>query len=520
MAHTFDASSPETELSEIQILKTIIQNLADGIVVADNHGNFLFFNDVAQEILGIGAESVGVDRWSDIYGCFRSDGVTPFPPHELPLAQVIAGKESARAEIFIRNPWKPKGAWILTNARPLIDENGTKYGGVVVFCDITDRKEAESRILTLTNAVEQTADSIVITDRKGRILYVNPAFEQTTGYTSEEIVGQTPAILKSGLHKESFYHNLWETINAGHVFRATITNKKKSGTIYYAEQTITPMRDPEGHITHFVSVVKDVTEQRRLEEQEIQMKVARAVQQKLYRPAPSIKGFDLAGAAFPADATGGDYFDFVPLPKKCLGIAIGDVCGHGIGSALLMTELRACLRSFASKMLNIGKIFTLVNSALSSDLELDRYATLTFFRLHPPSRSFVYASAGHVTGYVLTRDGCMKQELTSLDIPLGLLPDRVFQSSKESTLDPGDILVLLTDGIIEAERPDQTQFGVDRTLDFIRDHRHLSAQEIITGLYDAVREFSEGLSQTDDITAVICKTLDPPAPKGHSHRTQ
>ena len=348
----------------------------------------------------------------------------------------------------------------------------------------------------------------MITDRSGRIEYVNPAFELTTGYTRAEALDNTPAILKSGVHDAAFYKNLWKTITGGKVFRATIANRKKSGEIYFAEQTITPMRDSAGVITHFVSVVKDVTEQRKLQEQEAQMRVARSVQQQFYKVLPpQAEGFDMAGTAFPADATGGDYFDFVPLQEGYLGIAVGDICGHGIGSALLMVELRSCLRAFALKSSDVAEIFTLLNGALASDLQQDRFATLVFCRLHAQSRSLVYANAGHFPGYILDASGAVKRTLDSLNIPLGMFSGRTFASSEEIQLEPGDILVLLTDGILEAERPDQTPFGAERTLDFIQAHRNDSAEQIIAGLYREVRSFSDGLPQADDITAVICKCL-------------
>jgi serine phosphatase RsbU (regulator of sigma subunit) len=232
-----------------------------------------------------------------------------------------------------------------------------------------------------------------------------------------------------------------------------------------------------------------------------------------------VDGFELGGAAFPADATGGDYFDFVRLPKGCVGILIGDVCGHGIGSALLMAELRACLRAFAHSSLNVGEILTLVNNALVSDLEQDRYATLVLCRLHPLSRTLVYASAGHVPGYVLAANGAIKHVLDSTDIPLGLMPERLFANSQEVRLEPGDILALLTDGIIEAESPDQTQFGVERALEFIRQHRDQHAQEIVVGLHQAVRHFADGLPQEDDITAVICKSLNHVGPQKKRKRS-
>lgn len=511
MAKPFGERTQVSLLVEIEILKSIIENLADGVIVADRDGNFLFFNRAAQSILGLGSTRGSPEKWSEVYGCYRPDGVTPYPPHELPLARALAGETVGETEIFIRNASRPDGVCIIAKASPLVGEAGKFYGGVVSFCDITKRKQSEERIRTLTNAVEQTADSIVITDKAGVIQYVNAAFEQTTGYTREESLGRTPAILKSGVHDAAFYKALWATILSGKVFRDTIANRKKNGDVYFAEQTITPMRDPGGNITQFVSVVKDITEQRKLQEHESQMRLARAVQQQFYMlPAPRIERFDLAGAAFPADETGGDYFDFVPLSKGCIGITVGDICGHGMGSALLMVELRAYLRAFARKSQDVGEIMTLLNRALVTDLEDDRYATLAFCRLNPPSGAVTYASAGHVPGYILGTDGAVKQVLDSTDIPLGLMEDRTYKSSRELRLEPGEILALLTDGITEAERPDQTPFGVDRALDFIRGHRLQSAQEIVAGLYWAVREFSDGLPQTDDITLVICKCTNGP----------
>jgi sigma-B regulation protein RsbU (phosphoserine phosphatase) len=104
------------------------------------------------------------------------------------------------------------------------------------------------------------------------------------------------------------------------------------------------MRDGSGTISHYVSVGKDVTELRKLQEHEYQLKLARSVQQRFYTmEPPQVEGFDIGGASFPADATGGDYFDFVRLPRGHLGIAVGDVSGHGISSALLMVELRSSL---------------------------------------------------------------------------------------------------------------------------------------------------------------------------------
>src|SRR2546429_50886 len=129
------------------------------------------------------------------------------------------------------------------------------------------RQKAEDTVRKLWRAVEQSADLVIITDRGGVIEYVNPAFEALTGYSREESVGRTPRILKSDQQTANLYQELWETILAGNVFRGVLVNRKKNGQIFYAEKTITPLRDADGAITHFISNDRDITERRRLESQ-------------------------------------------------------------------------------------------------------------------------------------------------------------------------------------------------------------------------------------------------------------
>jgi len=128
-------------------------------------------------------------------------------------------------------------------------------------------REAEQRLRKLSRAVEQSADLVCITDRRGTIEYVNPAFEQLTGYSRDEVIGQNPRLLKSGQQDPEMYRELWETVLAGKVFRGILANRKKNGELYYLEKTITPVRDAAGEITHFISNDRDITERRRLEAQ-------------------------------------------------------------------------------------------------------------------------------------------------------------------------------------------------------------------------------------------------------------
>jgi len=135
------------------------------------------------------------------------------------------------------------------------------------FQDITERKEREQELRQLWLAVEQGIGSIMITDLDGKIEYVNPFFEELTGYRRSEVLGKNPRILKSGEHDEDFFEALWDTVKAGDTWTGTFVNEKKDGTLYHEEQTITPVRDEAGQITHFVSVGQDMTRERELEEQ-------------------------------------------------------------------------------------------------------------------------------------------------------------------------------------------------------------------------------------------------------------
>jgi PAS domain S-box-containing protein len=153
---------------------------------------------------------------------------------------------------------------------PNIDEpsitRNIRYA-IDVYCKERQRQKAEDTLRKLWRAVEQSADLVMITDRVGTIEYVNPAFEALTGYSAGEVLGQTPRVLKSGQQTPDLYKEMWETILSGNVFRCTMFNRKKNGEVFVAEKAITPLRDTDGKITHFISNDRDITEQRRLEDQ-------------------------------------------------------------------------------------------------------------------------------------------------------------------------------------------------------------------------------------------------------------
>jgi len=140
-----------------------------------------------------------------------------------------------------------------------------------------EQQQAEESLRKLSRAVEQSADTVVITDRNGTIEYVNPAFEKLTGYSREEACGRTPRLLKSGEQAPEMYQEMWRTILSGNVFRGILVNRKKSGDLYYVEESVSPVRDGAGQITHFISNGRDLTERLRLEAQLLQAQKMDAV---------------------------------------------------------------------------------------------------------------------------------------------------------------------------------------------------------------------------------------------------
>ncbi len=155
--------------------------------------------------------------------------------------------------------------WVHRLGKLLLDEEGQVTRIVGVIQDITERKRAEERMNVQISALTAADNAIVITGQSGKIEWVNPAFSKLTGYSTEEAIGSSPRLLKSGQHPPAFYANIWSTVLTGNVWHGEIVNRRKDGQIYTEEMTITPVRGTDGQIAHFVAIKQDVTEQRELE---------------------------------------------------------------------------------------------------------------------------------------------------------------------------------------------------------------------------------------------------------------
>lgn len=362
---------------------------------------------------------------------------------------------------------------------------------------------------------ETCPDAVILMNTQGTILFVNPAVRDVFGYAPDDLIGRNLTILQPeplrGAHLTGITRYLHTGIKRMNWRATETTGLRKDGAqipveVSYSDMTLDGER-------RFVGFVRDITERKRAErelrENQEQFRVAREIQQRLFpKNAPALTGFDIGGASYPTEATGGDYFDYLPMLNGRLGIVVGDVTGHGVGPAMLMAETRAYLRLLSTRREDLGEILSLANVVLAEDVGRERYITLFLARLDPRTRTMVYANAGHPPAYLIGADGRVKHRMTRCGMPLGLSVRTDYASSVEIPFEPGDILLLSTDGIEETMNSRDEMFGIDRALDVIRANREQSAQNLVKLLYEAVRQFSIDSPQEDDVTAVVVKVLE------------
>lgn len=257
-----------------------------------------------------------------------------------------------------------------------------------------------------------------------------------------------------------------------------------------------------------VAVQRQMLLQEYAHKQRIQrdLNIARDIQQGLLpREQPEVAGYDIAGWNQPADETGGDSFDFLQLDDGSLAIALADATGHGIGAALIMAETRALFRATARQTRDLQRVVSEVNNLLCLDLPDGKFNTAFFGFLTPAEHTVRFLSAGQGPILVYAAATGAVRELETHGLPLGIMPEAEYDATTVLRLAPGDMLLLLTDGFYEWDRPDGEQFGTERIADLIRQHHRLPAAEFIQVVYRAVVDFSAGTRQGDDLTAVIVR---------------
>ena len=272
-----------------------------------------------------------------------------------------------------------------------------KPAGLVLLQDVTDRQQALDRMRKLSSALEQTADSVIITDAHGVIEYVNQSFEQVTGYSRDEALGQTPRLIKSDRQKPVFYAAMWKAILDGQVFNDVFINRRKDGSLYYEEKTITPLKEADGRITHFVSTGKDVTERI-----EIQERLQYMAQHDALTDLPNrVLLFDRLKLALVRARRHKRFLAvmFIDLDRFKY---INDSLGHEAGDQLLQQlseRLRHCVRGDDTVARFGGDEFVILLDDVAREADVHEVARKILEALQPPfnigtQQLFITASIG------------------------------------------------------------------------------------------------------------------------------
>jgi sigma-B regulation protein RsbU (phosphoserine phosphatase) len=242
-----------------------------------------------------------------------------------------------------------------------------------------------------------------------------------------------------------------------------------------------------------------------LQRQEQEVADARAIQQGLMpKEIPQIPGYEIAGAWQSALIVGGDYFDVLPFGEEALGLCIADVAGKGLPAALLMSNLQAAVRGLASLSLPPDSLCSRLNALLCRNMTSDRFITFFYAQLDGPPQLFRYASAGHNPPFLLHRDGS-HDRLREGGGVLGVFPNQKFDLGT-AQLAPGDRVILFTDGVTEANNPEGEEFGEERLLGLLEEHRASSAAQLQNEILGAAAEFSGG-HWCDDATLLVLAVL-------------
>ncbi len=247
-------------------------------------------------------------------------------------------------------------------------------------------------------------------------------------------------------------------------------------------------------------------------EMERAMKIAQDIQLGLLpSDVPEIEGFAMAGCSQAADETGGDMYDYLPLPNGHWAFIVADATGHGIGAALVIAETRAMLRACAyltgDEAASVSTILTTTNRLLTQDMDGGRFVTCFVGILNPETGVMTYASAGHgpLLFYHSAEDRF--EEVAATGLPLGIVGDFDYDVTATFTFAPGDWALITTDGFFEAMDHDKQEFGVERMLEMLREDRLGPPADYLTRLQQVVETHVAGQPQADDLTAIaICKT--------------
>jgi len=358
--------------------------------------------------------------------------------------------------------------------------------------------------------IQTTAQGFVLMNREFVVTDVNQAFCRMVECSREEILGRTLLEFVEEDYRQFMMMNRKDLL-AGNFTELEAKFITHSGREIPVLIHCNRLGDDRGAALGNMLFVTDLTQQKR------SLSLAGEVQKSLLpHEAPEVEGLDVVGRTLSCDEIGGDYFDFLEgreCPQDSFSMVVGDVTGHGVDAALLMTTARALLRMRASGCGGSAQIVTEMNRHLARDVtDSGHFMTLSFIRFDRASRSLRWVRAGHPPALVYDPATDRFRELKGQGLPLGVDEQYQYEEYLDADISAGQVIAIGTDGIWEASDRERNFYGIERFCEVIRRHATLGAKDILEAVYTDIRAFTRGARQQDDITLVIAKVKE--------HRTQ
>lgn len=262
-------------------------------------------------------------------------------------------------------------------------------------------------------------------------------------------------------------------------------------------------------IRNYVALaVAEMDARRQRDQMERDLELAREIQQSLLpEKTPTLVGYDIAAHSEPADQTGGDYYDWQLINDTRIIVSLADVTGHGVGPALVTAACRAYVRSTVSADVSPHDVIEKVNGLLNEDMPAGKFVTFAMIDLDTASHQAVLLAAGHGPTLLVRAKTGEIDSVSAQGLPMGISSDHMFDQAISFEFEPGDLIVLFTDGFFEWANEDGKQFGLDRLRAVVTENREQSAAEIISEMDKAIRKFIGNRRQDDDMTAVVIRRL-------------
>jgi sigma-B regulation protein RsbU (phosphoserine phosphatase) len=351
--------------------------------------------------------------------------------------------------------------------------------------------------------VETAGEGFVLMDENLAIVDVNEAYCRLIGYTREELLGRTPLDFTTEKYRQILLTRQEKLLEQEYRSLESVLVRKNGSHVPVLIHG-NRLKDDAGAVIGNMAFVTDMTEHKKA------LALAGEVQKSLLpQKDPTIPGFDVAGRNVSCEEIGGDYFDFFwrrESPQEPFGIVVGDITGHGVDSALLMSSARAFLHMRASQPGTVSEIVSAMNVQMAQDvMDSGRFMTLFYLMVDPVGDALHWVRAGHDPALLYDPEQDIFEELDGPGIALGVDANYAFEENQRAGLHEGQVVAVGTDGIWEAFSKDGQMYGKKRFRELLRRHADASAKDILDAVYSDVMNFTRGRKSDDDITLVILK---------------